>query len=48
MSNSEQNYASVIRRVGAYAVDVILLFIAFPLILGAVCALILYLTVGFD
>ena len=48
MSNSEQNYASVIRRVGAYAVDAILLFIAFPIILGAVCGLVLYLTVGFD
>ena len=48
MSNSEQNYASVIRRVGAYAVDAILLFIAFPIIFGALCVLALYLTVGFD
>jgi uncharacterized RDD family membrane protein YckC len=48
MSSREQNYANVISRVGAYAVDAILLFIAIPAILGAVVALILYLTVGFD
>jgi uncharacterized RDD family membrane protein YckC len=48
MSNSEQNYANVISRVGAYAVDAILLFIAIPTILGAVCILLFYLTVGFD
>lgn len=48
MSNSEQNYASVIRRVLAYAVDAILLFIAIPTILGAVCGLLFYLTIGFD
>lgn len=47
MSDSEQNYASAARRVLAYAVDAILLFIAVPSILGAVGALILYLTVGF-
>ena len=48
MSNNEQNYASVIRRVGAYAVDGLILFIAFPIILGGLSGLILYLTVGFD
>lgn len=48
MSNSEQNYASVLRRLGAYAVDAVLLFIAFPTILGAICGLIFYLTIGFD
>jgi uncharacterized RDD family membrane protein YckC len=48
MPNNKQNYASVISRVLAYAVDVILLFIAIPLTLGAVCAFVLYLTVGFD
>lgn len=48
MSNDKQNYASVIRRILAYAVDAILLFIAFPLILGTVLGLIIYSTVGFD
>lgn len=48
MSNNVQNYASAIRRVGAYAVDAILLFVAFPTIFGAVCGFVLYLTVGFD
>jgi uncharacterized RDD family membrane protein YckC len=47
MANNKQNYASVISRVLAYAVDVILLFIAIPITLGAVCAFVLYLTVGF-
>ena len=42
------NYASVTSRILAYAFDVALLFIAFPLILGAVFGLILHLTFGFD
>jgi uncharacterized RDD family membrane protein YckC len=47
MMSDDKNYASVIRRVLAYAIDAVLLFFAFPLILGAVCGLIFYLTVGF-
>jgi uncharacterized RDD family membrane protein YckC len=48
MSRSEDNYASVFQRVGAYAVDALILFITVPAILGAIGVLILYLTVGFD
>lgn len=48
MVSDNKNYAGVIRRLMAYAVDAALLFIAFPLILGAVCSLIFYLTIGFD
>ncbi|MFY9618707.1 MAG: RDD family protein [Pyrinomonadaceae bacterium] len=48
MPENEKNYASVIRRVLAYAVDAVILFVAFPLILGAVFALLLYSTVGLD
>jgi uncharacterized RDD family membrane protein YckC len=48
MRSDNANYAGVVRRLLAYFVDAALLFIAFPLILGAVCALIFYLTIGFD
>jgi hypothetical protein len=48
MSKSNDNYASVIRRTGAYAVDALILFIAFPIILGAICGFVLYLTIGLD
>jgi uncharacterized RDD family membrane protein YckC len=48
MSKSNDNYASVIRRVAAYAVDALILFIAFPIILGAICGFVLYLTIGLD
>jgi uncharacterized RDD family membrane protein YckC len=47
MMSDNQDSASIIRRLLAYAVDAALLFVAFPLILGAVCGLILYSTVGF-
>lgn len=42
------NYASVLSRVLAYAVDATLLFVAFPLILGTICNLLFYSTVGLD
>lgn len=48
MSDNKQNYASVISRILAYVVDMVLLFVAVPATLGAVCGLILYLTIGFD
>lgn len=48
MVSDGKNYASVLRRILAYAIDAALLFVAFPLILGAVCNLIFYLTFGFD
>lgn len=48
MPENEKNYASVLRRVLAYIADAALLFIAFPLILGGVVALLVYSTVGFD
>ena len=48
MPRSNDNYASVIHRVSAYAVDALILFVAFPIILGAICGFVLYLTIGLD
>ena len=48
MTENDKTYASILRRILAYAVDVALLFVAFPLILGGVIGLLFYLTVGFD
>ena len=44
----EKSYAGVIRRLGAYAVDAVLLFVAFGLLLGSIFGLVFYLTVGFE
>ncbi|HEX5702829.1 MAG TPA: RDD family protein [Pyrinomonadaceae bacterium] len=44
----QNSYAGVIRRLGAYAVDAVLLFVAFGLLLGSIVGLVIYLTVGFD
>lgn len=50
MSRDEQQteYASVSRRVLAYALDALILFIAAPVILGGIFSLIFYLTIGFE
>jgi len=50
MSHAERQteYASVFRRVAAYALDALFLFIAFPLLLGAICSLLFYLTIGLE
>jgi uncharacterized RDD family membrane protein YckC len=40
-------YATIFQRVAAYALDVVILFTAVPLVLGSVFAAILYLTIGF-
>lgn len=48
MSKDTELYASGVRRIGAYAIDAVVLFLAFPLILGAICSLIFYFTIGVD
>lgn len=48
MKSSDKSYAGITRRLSAYAVDAALLFVAFPLVLGAGCGLIFYLTVGLE
>ena len=44
----EKSYAGVMRRLGAYAVDAALLFVAFGLLLGSAVGFVLYLTVGLE
>ena len=44
----EKSYAGVIRRLGAYAVDAVLLFVTFGLLLGSAFSFVFYLTVGFE
>ena len=44
----EKSYASIVRRLGAYVIDALLLFVAFGLLLGSIFGLVLYLTVGFE
>lgn len=48
MPRSNDNYASVNSGIGAYAVGALILFIAFPIILRAICGFVLYLTIGLD
>jgi uncharacterized RDD family membrane protein YckC len=48
MLRSNDNYASAIRRLSAYIIDALILFIAFPTILGAISGFVLYLTIGLD
>lgn len=45
---SEKPLANIFQRLAAYAIDVVLLFIVFGLLLGAIPGLILYLTIGFE
>ena len=47
MVNADNNYASVISRICAYAVDM-LFVLTVPTILILICNLIFYLTIGFD
>ena len=42
------SYAGVIRRLGAYAVDAVLLFVTFGLLLGSIVGLVFHLTVGLE
>lgn len=44
----EKSYAGVVRRLGAYAIDALLLFVVFGLLLGSIFGLVFYFTVGFE
>lgn len=47
-ADNHVEYAGFPRRALAYALDALLLFVAFPLLLGAIFYLIFYLTIGLE